>query len=802
MNIITLSILLLTAQIQIIQNIGNEQVQFPEKVYLHVDRDYYNTGEDIWFKSYVINALTNKLSLITNNLHIELISPSSVIIQSRVVRIENGLGNGDFQLSDSLPSGTYQLRAYTNFMRNFDDNFFFRKEIIVINPLDGGNELSIDPEYIENRIVINFFPEGGSLVENVSSTIAFKAVNALGKSCDITGKLFSTTGDLITEFKSTHLGMGVFNLKPTSGSEYYTLVKGLDGREFRADLPGSFPTGMTIHLFITEDKKLLLKVFTNEKTFDSVKDHELIVTLSSRNLLTELTTIRVNSLVNNYFIPLNNFPDGILRVTLSDTDGLPLCERLTYFHKNDDVKVSVSTDKNRYKPREQVTTNISISGGTPAGAGSYLSLSVAEAGLTRDSIQYPASIASWFLLESDVRGRVEDPSYYFDISNESRLKDLDLLLLTQGWRDFKWKYDSTENFRHEAGFPISGRLKRVLSKKPIAEAKINIGIFGNTSFCILTTLTDSTGKYKVEGIDFTGKAKVIVTALGDKEESAGWLFVDSSYYNPANVPVIETQKQLKLIQPDRYSELKQEAILKNATHKKYKLSDTINIGEVIIISNKPDTPQEARVKTGRSKYGMPDKELIITPSLERYVDILQAISGRIPGVLVTGSVITIRGQTPVLLRDGIPARIEDIMSIPVHMVDRVDVLNWSPLFGKSSEDGITGANGVINIITKSGGENDNTVKPLFHSTSLNMKGFDAPRIFYSPKYETPVQSAFTPDTRSTIYWEPNIFANTGKDVSLNYFNADNATAIEIKIEGITSEGIPFTGKTKYIVGDY
>lgn len=799
MNIITLSILLLTAQVRIVQNIGNDQVQFPEKVYLHVDRDYYNTGEDIWFKAYVINALTNKLSLNTSNLHVELISPSSIIIQSRVVRIENGLGNGDFHLSDSLPSGKYQIRAYTNFMRNFDDSFFFSKEMIVINPIDGGNELSINPENIENRIHINFFPEGGSLVENVSSTIAFKAVNALGKSCDITGKLYSSTGELITEFKSTHLGMGTFNLKPTSGSEYYTLIKGLDGREFRADLPGCFPTGMTIHLFITEDKKLLLKVYTNEKTIDSVKDHELIITLSSRNLLTELTTIKVNSLVNNYFIPLNNFPEGILRVTLSDTDGLPLCERLTYFHKNDDVKVSVTTDKDHYKPREQVKTNISISGDTSAVSRSYFSLSVAEAELTRDSIQYPTSISSWFLLESDVRGQVENPAYYFDISNKTRLKDLDLLLLTQGWRDFKWKYNSTDNFKHEAGFPISGRLKKVLSNKPVAEAKINIGIFGNTSFCILTTLTNSTGKYKVEGIDFTGKAKVIVTALGDKEESAGWLFVDSSYYLPANVPVIETQQLLKEIQPTLYSELKQVAILKNATHKKYKLSDTINIGEVIILSNKPDTPREARVKTGRSRYGMPDKELIITPTLEIYPDILKAISGRIPGVLVTGSSITIRGKTPIILRDGIPARIEDIMSIPVHMVDRVDILNWSPLFGKSSEDGITGANGVINIITKSGGENDTTVKPLFHSTSLNMNGFDAPRIFYSPKYNTPVQSAFTPDTRGTIYWEPNISTNTGKDVSLNYFNADNASPVEIRIEGITSEGIPFTGKSRYDV---
>jgi hypothetical protein len=274
---------------------------------------------------------------------------------------------------------------------------------------------------------------------------------------------------------------------------------------------------------------------------------------------------------------------------------------------------------------------------------------------------------------------------------------------------------------------------------------------------------------------------------------------------PANVQVIKTPAQNKTLLPARYSELKQEAIEINTIRKKYKLSDTINIGEVIIISKKPDTPQEIKIKTGRSRYGTPDKELIITPSMERYPNILKVIPGRIPGILVnedatsSRSTITIRGQRALLLRDGIPARIEDIMSIPTYMVDRVDVLNWSPLFGKSSEDGVSGANGVINVITKTGSENNNEVKPLFHSTSLNMKGFDAPRIFYSPKYNTPSASAFAPDTRSTIYWNPNITTGEGRNVSLNYFNSDKTTTIDVNIEGITSDGIPVTGKTRYEV---
>lgn len=796
MNQIALIIFILSAISNVFYNKEAEPKQIAEKVYLHIDRDYYNSGDDIWFKSYVIDPSTNKLSPNTNNLHVELISPTSDIIQSRVVRINDGIGNGDFHLSDSLPSGRYRIRAYTNFMRNFDDHFFFGKEIFVINPLDGGNELNDSIEYIENKIDINFFPEGGSLVDNVKSIVAFKALNALGNGCDITGEVFSSSGDLVTNFKSTHLGMGVFNLNSVSGLEYYAVIKNHDGAEFRADIPKSFSTGVTIHVVVTQDKKLLLKVFTNKKTLPSIIDHELIISFSSRNLITKNISIKINSLVNNFLIPMIDFPDGIIRVTLSGIEGMPLCERLVYLQKSNDLNVIVSTDKLQYIPREQVTINISISGDTAFQDKAFLSLSATEKRIGGDSSLFPTSISSWFLLESDVRGPIENPSQYFDLTNNNRFQDLDLLLLTQGWRDFQWKYDSSIPFKHEIGFSISGRVKRVFSNKPIEGTKINIGIFGNKAYSFLTTTSDSMGRFSVEEINITGKAKVIVTTTGKEDEFEGWLILDSLFYLSVNVDDIITQTQKFL--PINYSELKQEAIVKYAIQKKYKLSDTINIGEVIIVSKKPDSPQETRVKMGRSLYGRPDKELIITSSLERYTNIFQAISGKIMGVRTTESSITIRGQTPLLLRDGIPARLEDILSLPTYMVDRVDVLNWSPLFGKSQEDGVTGANGVINFITKTGAINYSE-KPLFYSTSLNLNGFDAPRIFYSPKYNTPQTSAFMPDTRSTIYWEPNIITGDNNNVMLSYFNADKTTTVEINIEGITSEGIPVTGKTRYEV---
>jgi hypothetical protein len=316
----------------------NATKQEAEKVYLHIDRSNYTSGDDIWFKAYVIDPSTNRLSVYTSNLYVELITPDPKIIQRRTVKIENGTGHGDFKLNDSIPSGRYRIRSYTNYMRNFDDQFFFLKEITVVSPYDEGEGLNRPTKKIDNTIDITFFPEGGSLVDNVTSRMAFKAVNALGKGCDVAVKLYSPSGEQIAKFNSTHKGLGYFNIQPGPDHTYYTVVQSGDSTETRAALPESFPTGVVIRTLLNKDKNLILTVSTNEATLPIVKGHDLSVNLSSRNLINKISKIRINSLVNNFLIPLDSIPDGIIRVTLSGPEGLPLCERLIFLQKNSNVK--------------------------------------------------------------------------------------------------------------------------------------------------------------------------------------------------------------------------------------------------------------------------------------------------------------------------------------------------------------------------------------------------------------------------------------------------------------------------------
>jgi len=774
-----------------------------EKVYLHVDRDSYFAGEDIWFKAYLIDALDRLPTDHSNNLHVELISPSLKIISNSIIRLDSGLGNGNFKLPIDIKSGRYTLRAYTNYMRNYGDQLFFNKEIAVINSADSG-KISEGVKYVEKGIQVSFFPEGGSLIDNVSSIVAFKAENYLGKSYDVSGKIFSSRGELITSFKSTHLGMGTFFLRPQPGLSYYSIVRGDDSIDIRTDLPKSFSMGVTFSASINQNNELLIIAKTNPESLALLSDTDLLLTFSVRKEGIKTIPIKIKSPVTSFIITTDDLPDGIIMLTLSTTKDLPLSERLIYIEREAPLKIQIETDKHLYNKREPVALKISLSGDSTVERKSDVSLAVVNETFTNYSSKFPRTISSWFLLESDVRGLVEDPQYYFDPSNPDRLKDLDHLLRTQGWRDFSWKYDTTF-FPTENGFTVSGRLWKDKKNKLLVDSRVSIGIFGSNTALMRTIPVDSLGRFKLTGIDLTGEATLIATGIGKKDHPAGLLTLDSVYY----IPAILTDRlfMVSVMQENDQNKLKSYYNINEDIKKKYKLSDTISIGEVHIISEKHKDPQTIKIESSRLKYGTPDAELIITDHMEGYTNLAELMKGKFAGVEVVGPkggnyYIYIRGLStingdpnPLLLIDGNPISFDQLPDIPISQIERIDVLK---IVASTTIYGLRGGCGVINLITKAGGVPD-VYKPVDYSAKLKISGYSDSRIFYSPKHLPDSNSDLNPDLRSTLFWKPDINLEGTNEVILKYYNGDNSSLIRIVAEGITSTGIPITGKVEYEV---
>jgi hypothetical protein len=266
---------------------------------------------------------------------------------------------------------------------------------------------------------------------------------------------------------------------------------------------------------------------------------------------------------------------------------------------------------------------------------------------------------------------------------------------------------------------------------------------------------------------------------------------------------------VSVIDNKNQSNLKSYYEINEARRKKYKLSDTISIGEVNIISERHKDPQAVKVEKSRLKYDKPDAELIVTEAMNGYNNIPELMRGRIPGVTVLGPqngeyTIIIRGipfadtagvKTPLILIDGNQVAFEDLIIMPIALIDRIDVLK---LVSSTVIFGIQGYNGVINMITKAGGV-PQAYNPPDYSAKHRISGYNAPRIFYSPQHLPDINSDLKPDLRNTLYWNPNINVEGNKRTILNFYNGDNTSLIRIIAEGITTNGIPVTGNAEYEV---
>jgi hypothetical protein len=234
-------------------------------------------------------------------------------------------------------------------------------------------------------------------------------------------------------------------------------------------------------------------------------------------------------------------------------------------------------------------------------------------------------------------------------------------------------------------------------------------------------------------------------------------------------------------------------------------------GEVNIIAVRQDAPESARAKSRRYLRGTPDRELVITPDLQIYNNTFQLINFRYlnPSPVRLGH----RMRNPLYMIDGNPVTADDVRALPISWVERIDVVddeNVASLaairtmvetegvdsLGRTSY-GYGYCDGAISIILKD--DKDIVNNPVFHSVNVKFSGFDEPRIFYSPRHHTTLEKDYKPDLRTTLFWEPNIRLENKKDIFLNYYNTDNPSIIKVTVEGITTTGIPVTGKTEYEV---
>jgi hypothetical protein len=489
-----------------------------EKVYLHLDKPGgYFFGDTIWYKAYTVIGTHHQLSALSRVLYVELISLKDSIVTRQTLHLLSGVAWGDIPLPRTLKQGSYRIRAYTNWMRNTPDYFYEQKiRIGGIAPLLAKPAIAKNPD-------VQFFPEGGNLVEGVRSRVAVKATGTNGLGEDIKGTIEDNQGNIVADFATQHLGMGVFPLIPQSGKPYKAKITIPGETAFSIDLPKAVIAGYTLAISNNDKDSLYIKVAVNDKILNQQKNSIFYIIAQNNGKVYYTSQGKLETLVYTAKVAKNRFYTGITQFTLFGQNGEPLAERIAFIQSSDTIKFNISTNNTTqtYSTRQKVKIGLNAKDNTnKATTGSFSVAAINESRAGADENE-ESTILNNLLLTSDLKGYIEQPNYYFTNSNNTEKKqaDLDILMLTQGYRRFEWKQVLDNN--NSAAQQSNGityapertpALSGVLSAggKPVPNGKVTLA--ATKENILRDTTADSEGRFAFTDLDLTDTSTIVIRA--------------------------------------------------------------------------------------------------------------------------------------------------------------------------------------------------------------------------------------------------------------------------------------------------
>jgi len=733
-----------------------------EIAYIQTSKDIYETGEDLWFKVYLLDSKYLMPSLLSKTLYLQLLnSTTRKAVWEEKYEIQDGFANGRVYLESSMPEGDYLLAAYTeNSFYNDTSEFKAVKRIIVkqdINsPLPVASKSEIpDASRPNQKFQFVTFPEGGGLVSGIKSKLAFKVVNQIGEPVDVEGTLFEND-EPIQKFKSYHAGMGSFEFTPDAGKKYHIRLSqpSIDSSFL---LPEIAVSGMTLNLIHREKDTLTFNISQSPE----LRQSDFYVRAQCRGVVYAMAT---GKLINEVRIkiPLSLFPQGIAEVTLFNGDLVPVAERLVYINQDRKLYLTAELSKDIIPTRGKVDIKISTKDELGYPVSANLGVSVFDKLYQNPSDS--SNIFSHLNLSSQLKGRIYTPSYYFTNKSKDRDEALDLLLLTQGWRKYIWSENKLKGLgetREKVIFDgVSGKIYYPRNKKKIPKEQLFVMAFSPNIDS--TKLIISADSFR----NFTVSAEML------KEWENDYVYLKP--FGP-----YESKLKMKSWDPLAMPEF----------HFNIKLTDpfeTINRTMRLVEVSYPITKPLIESKDTSDLYS-------VESGVVRIKDV--SIKGKRAKI--------IRGKYLGTL-DSIAYNVDDyvckygVLNCPRH--DRNEQGTIVPTQGKKYmyiiDYNTPGERyRIINYWRNKYNEAD-----LLKVNNLwRVKAYYGKREFYQPNYDQESGEVLVPDFRNTLLWEPSVITDENGEATLSFFCSDINTDFVGRIEGVSDDGLLGTGTFKFTV---
>ena len=795
---------------------------FPrEKAYLHFDNTSYYVGDTIWFKAYVTLAEQQTFSQISRPLYVELVDQTGHIADKQIIKLTQGEGNGQFILPPSMLSGYYEVRAYTRWMLAFNEPQYFSRTFPIyqltnsdklersITTYELSSSMENRPSETEEKLNVRFFPEGGQLVEGVTSQVAFKAESKNEGNIELSGTIYTKEGAEITSFETLHDGMGRFEYTPSAQPAIAKVD--FQGKKYEFTLPQALPNGYVLST-VSNAGALLVRVFCNAATPQDTL--AVFISHQGRPYVHQLISCRSDA-PQEFILPTRKLPAGVLQVSLINRAGNTLCERFVFANPRAPLQISTKKLKEVYAPYAPIRCELQIKNAKGEPVSGELSVSIRD-GVRSDYLEYDNNIFTDLLLTSDLKGYIHQPGYYFASPSPRKQTELDVLLMVHGWR----KYDmsqaiSTAPFTPlqlpETQLALNGQVKSTILKNKLKDIALSVIVKKDDQCITGGTVTDVNGRFSIPVEDFEGTTEAVIQTrkVGKERNKDASILIDRNF-SPA--PRAYGYKEL-------HPEWKDLAYWQQKAESFDSLyMDSIRKVEGLYVLD------EVEIKSKR-RQGSNMATKINEKSIDAYYDVRRSVDLlRDNGKIVTTIPELMEKLSPQFDWDRSNDKLTYRQKPICYIMDNHILSETETQMMLTEVDGLAsiiiskGTGGIDDDIiqnTKMSEVTDSTgvdiskldkysvfyLIPLPRRDVLNksqsavlgtrqtvIQGYTRPLEYYSPAYPTKELYMDKVDKRRTLYWNPSVQADENGKAVIECYNNQYSTPLIIQAETLGKDG--------------
>ncbi len=747
---------------------------YQELIYVQADKKLFLAGERIKFKVYCLEQSKLRPSELSKVAYLEILDTKNTPKVQVKISLNNGIGFGDVLIPINMNSGNFILRSYTRWMQNFGPETFHHSMITIINPF---KKARLKPRLEKNDISIDFFPEGGTIINGKKSKLVFDIKNGNNYPLKCSGKLFANDSILISEFTPQINGMGYFEFTPDPSIKYHVELQQKGGNISRYDIPEAVNTGLILKANKLKNR-YVVNIFSNDQSIINV---DLFYIVHGNGSIIRHDNISLSSGRASFDVDESLLEAGVSTISLFNAQGTQLASRSIFKNYGNDG-ISVNLNKTKFKPREKVIIDISsMEKNIPFDS---IDLSVSVTGIHQYFKSNKNNLIAHILLKNSIGSQIIPEQYFENMEDES---SIDNLLIAYGNERFGWQNESAKKqvsyIPEYQGQLITGKVWNNTTNKPAWSVLTYLSIPGKNAH-FYATKSNQDGSIVFEIKEIYGSNKIIVQNDYSKDTIYN-IEIDNAYFEEYvnyKLPVFDLDESIK----DWLEQMSQNAQIENANKKFRSKTSVLTISDSSNFYNEPDY-----------RYYLDDftRFIVMEEVMREYVYGINVRKNKNGFHFMAADIERriIYQDNPLMLLDGVP------------IFDANEIITFDPLKIKKIETvnqrffkGVLDCKGIVNYNTYDGDLAGYQLNEK--SIVLDYEGVQPLKNYEFPEYNSSfTQKASTPDFRNTLYWSPEIKVSSKDGTTIEFYTSDDQNNYIIQVAGVSKTGKPFSAFSQFEV---